>query len=166
LQGLHSEGTDYVGFLFFGLILVDGAPYVIEYNCRLGDPETQAVLPRIENDFVELLKSCVADTLKADQLKISENTTVCTILASEGYPGSYEKGKEVHIQNQNRNIILAHAGTARKNGQLITSGGRVMGSIGLDISPKRAKMKSQKGAASVQFKGKYFRSDIGSDLGI
>ncbi|HKK63435.1 MAG TPA: phosphoribosylamine--glycine ligase [Bacteroidales bacterium] len=166
LNGLIEEGITYSGFLFLGLILVDEEPFVIEYNCRLGDPETQVVLPRIDSDLVELLRACATNNLAESQIKVSSKTAVCTVLASEGYPVNYEKGKEIRIQRPDSDTIYAHAGTVKKNGKLLTSGGRVLGCIGLNENPTGAKNKSQIAAASVQFEGKYYRSDIGSDLNI
>jgi phosphoribosylamine--glycine ligase len=158
--------VSYSGFLFLGLILVGDDPFVIEYNCRLGDPETQVVLPRIESDFVEMLNACADNKLHNYELKVSEKAAVCTVLASEGYPVDYDKGKEIKNLEPASDTIYAHAGTDKKNGKLFTSGGRVLGCIALDENPKQAKNKSQIAAASVQFEGKYFRSDIGSDLNI
>lgn len=166
LKGLEVDDTPYSGFLFFGLILVENDPFVIEYNCRLGDPETQVVLPRIQSDFVELLKACATNQMDNADIRISEESAVCTILASDGYPVEYEKGKEIRLPKEESNTIYAHAGTKKENGRLLTSGGRVMGVIGMHPNPKEAKLRSQKGAVQVQFEGKYFRSDIGSDLGI
>lgn len=166
LKGLESDGTPYSGFLFFGLILVEDEPFVIEYNCRLGDPETQVVLPRIQSDFVDLLKACATNQMDNADIRISEESAVCTILASDGYPVAYEKGKEIRLPKEPSTAIYAHAGTKKVNSQLLTAGGRVLGSIGLHQNPKEAKLRSQKGAVRVQFEGKYFRSDIGSDLGL
>jgi len=166
LKGLEIEGAPYSGFLFLGLILVNNEPFVIEYNCRLGDPETQVVLPRIQGDFVNLLKSSATQNLAGSKIEISSESAVCTILASEGYPVAYEKGKEIRLPEDSSIAIFAHAGTKKEGSRLFTSGGRVMGSIGLHQDPKEAKLRSQKGAMQVQFEGKYFRSDIGFDLGI
>ena len=166
LKGLEIEGTPYSGFLFLGLILVNNEPFVIEYNCRLGDPETQVVLPRIQGDFVKLLKSSATQNMTASKIEMASESAVCTILASKGYPVAYEKGKEIRFPEDPSTVIFAHAGTKRESGRLFTSGGRVLGSIGLHKDPKEAKLRSQKGATQVQFEGKYFRSDIGFDLGI
>lgn len=167
LTGMREAGTPFSGFLFFGLILVEGEPFVIEYNVRLGDPETQVVLPRIESDFVDLLIATAEGNLQEKNINISKEAAVCTVLASEGYPLKYEKGMRIRLPNEkSESVLFAHAGTKRENNHLLTAGGRVMGCIGLHKNLKTAKLKSQNGAAQVQFKGKYFRSDIGSDLGV
>jgi phosphoribosylamine--glycine ligase len=166
LNGLASEGISYSGFLFFGLMLSNEEPFVIEYNCRLGDPETQVVLPRIENDFIDLLEMSTSGNIGSAEMKISPKTAFCTILASDGYPKSYEKGKEMNMPSEMVDVILAHAGTLRKDGSLFTSGGRVIGAIGLHMAPKKAKELSQNATKEIQFDGKYYRSDIGFDLNI
>ena len=166
LNGLASEGISYSGFLFFGLMLSNEEPYVIEYNCRLGDPETQVVLPRIENDLIDLLEISTSGNIGSAKMKISPKTAFCTILASDGYPESYEKGKEMNLPSEMLNVILAHAGTRRKDGRLFTSGGRVIGTVGLQVDAKKAKELSQKAAEAIQFDGKYYRCDIGFDLNI
>lgn len=166
LNGLASEGIRYTGFLFFGLMLSNGDPYVIEYNCRLGDPETQVVLPRIENDFIELLEKCSSGEIGSAKIHISPKTAFCTILASGGYPESYEKGKQISLPSEMSDVILAHAGTRREDGSLFTSGGRVIGVVGQQDTAKKAKELSQKAAEVIQFDRKYYRSDIGFDLNL
>lgn len=164
VEGLLARGIDYRGFIFLGLINVDGEPMVIEYNVRMGDPETEVVMLRIESDLVPLLVAAARGDLGDMPLEIDPRTAVTVMLVSGGYPGAYPKGKEITGAEDVRGSILFHAGTAVKDGRLVTSGGRViaLSSYGADI-PSALEC-SFRAAATVGFDGKYFRRDIGRDL--
>lgn len=165
MEGLKAEGIRYRGFIFFGLMNVQGDPYVIEYNCRLGDPETESVLPRIRNDFVALLKSAADGTLDRITLETDPVTYASVMLVSAGYPDKYEKGKRISGLDRVAGSLLFHAGTAfDSEGQVITSGGRVISvtSPGADLN--EALGLSYANAPVITFDGKYYRSDIGFDL--
>ena len=166
IKGLEDKEIPYTGFLFFGLIEVEGDPYVIEYNCRMGDPETQVVLPRLENDLLELMRDCADFKLGSHTINISEETLVCTTIASGGYPEVYQKGKEITgIEDaESNNSLIFHAGTSLENGKLLTNGGRVLSAVGKGKSIKEAKEASLKAVEKINFDKKYFRSDIGFDL--
>jgi len=165
LQGLRSEHIQYVGFIFFGLINVNDEPYVIEYNARLGDPEAQVILPRIQSDFLSLLMDCANGKLSEASMSIDQRCASTIVMASEGYPGSYKKG--MHIETaleENDHQILFHAGTRRQNGFLLTNGGRVLAATGLGINMENALSNSYALADHVEWQGKYLRRDIGKDI--
>ena len=165
LQGLKSEGIKYVGFIFIGLMNIKGEPYVIEYNVRMGDPETEVVLPRIQSDFLALLASAGKGTLQDMEMKISPQVAVTTVLVSGGYPEEYEKGKVITGTQKVEDVFVYHAGTTlNENTEIVTNGGRVMVLTGVANSLENAVHKSQRAAQAVQFEGKYFRHDIGMDL--
>jgi phosphoribosylamine--glycine ligase len=164
LQALRAKNIAYVGFLFIGLMKVGNEPYVIEFNCRMGDPETQVVFPRIENDLVELLLATATQKLDEIELKMKPETAVTTIVVSAGYPETYETGKEIKNLEQIENALIFHAGTKQENGKLLTNGGRVMALTALAENLPNAIQKSQKAAQCVSFENKYFRKDIGQDL--
>lgn len=165
LSGLQAEGIRYVGFIFIGLMNVKGEPYVIEYNARMGDPETEVVLPRIQSDFVTLLLAAADQKLAESDLLISPQTAVTTVLVSGGYPEAYEKGKKIAELERIEDVLVFHAGTASNgNGEVLSNGGRVLTLTALANSLEGAVNKSQKAAATVQFEGKYYRKDIGLDL--
>lgn len=164
LQALQKRNISYVGFLFIGLMKVGNEPYVIEFNCRMGDPETQVVFPRIENDLVELLLATATQKLDTIELKIRPETAVTTIVVSAGYPETYEIGKEIKHLEKVENALIFHAGTKIENNQLLTNGGRVMAFTALAKTLPEAIEKSQKAAECVSFENKYFRRDIGKDL--
>lgn len=165
LHGLNSEGIKYVGFIFIGLMNIKGEPYVIEYNVRMGDPETEVVLPRIQSDFAMLMASTAKGTLSDFDIKISPQVAVTTVLVSGGYPGDYEKGKVITGSEKVEDVQLFHAGTTfNGNTEVVTNGGRVMAMTGMANSLENAVHKSQRAAQVIQYEGKYFRHDIGMDL--
>ncbi|TAE35801.1 MAG: phosphoribosylamine--glycine ligase [Runella slithyformis] len=165
LAGLQAEGIAYVGFIFVGLMNVKGEPYVIEYNARMGDPETEVVLPRIQSDFVELMLAATEQKLDQTELVVSSQTAVATVVVSGGYPEDYEKGKKIENLEKIDDVAVFHAGTAHDQaGNVLTSGGRVLVMTALANSLERAVSRSQKAASTVSFEGKYYRKDIGLDL--
>jgi len=165
LLGLKTEGIKYVGFIFIGLMNIKGEPFVIEYNVRMGDPETEVVLPRIQSDFAMMMASTAKGTLNDFDLKISPQIAVTTVLVSGGYPGDYEKGKVITGNDKVEDVFLYHAGTTfNGNTEVVTNGGRVMVLTGVANSLENAVHKSQRAAQLIQYEGKYFRHDIGMDL--
>ena len=163
IEGLQKEKIPFTGFLFFGLINVSGDPYVIEYNVRMGDPETQVVLPRIKTDFLELLIATADGNLIDTEIEYERYSTATVVCASEGYPEEYTKGVEIE-EGKPSGVVTFHAGTKVVDDKLVTSGGRVLAVTGLGKNLGEAISKSIKGAEDVRFNGKYFRSDIGRDL--
>jgi phosphoribosylamine---glycine ligase len=164
IKGIWEEKLNYKGFVFFGLILVEGEPYVIEYNCRLGDPETEVIIPRLQSDLVELLLAAWKGTLSITSVNIDSRSAVAIVLASGGYPGVFEKGKIVKGLDHVDSSRIYHAGTSIYDGSVITSGGRVMAITSMGSTLARALEKSLVNAETIQFEGKYFRRDIGKDL--
>jgi phosphoribosylamine--glycine ligase len=165
LDGLKAEGIRYVGFIFVGLMNVGGEPYVIEYNARMGDPETEVVLPRIESDLVVLLRAAAEGKLAYINFAVSNKTAVTTVVVAGGYPGEYAKGYPMQVPGQQNYTTLFHAGTRLDDdGQVLTNGGRVLAVTALGTTLDEARQRSQAGAEAVQFEGKYFRRDIGLDL--
>ena len=164
INGLKFDGVDFQGFIFLGLIKVEDDPYVIEYNVRMGDPETEVVFPRIKSDMVGLLKAVSDGTLKDYKLEVAEETAATVMLVSGGYPGSYEKGKTITGEAGVEDSILFHAGTKPQLEETVTSGGRVIAVSSLGRDMKEALQKSYSNAEKVQFEGKYYRKDIGFDL--
>lgn len=164
MQGLARDGIIYKGFVFFGLINVDGDPYVIEYNARMGDPESEVVIPRIKSDLFELLEGVAAGNLSKRNLEIDERFVTTVMLASGGYPGHYEKGKRIAGAEKTRGCVVFHAGTQRSGKRIVTSGGRVIAVSSYGTTMKRALSGSYRNARVISFAGKYFRSDIGFDL--
>lgn len=164
INGLRSEKINYKGFVFFGLIVVGNDPYVIEYNCRLGDPETEVIIPRLQTDLVELLLAAWNGTLSSSVVTVDGRSAVTIMLASGGYPGSFEKGKTVKGLDHVDGSRIYHAGTSIYDGTVITSGGRVMAVTSMGSTMHRALEKSLINAETIQFEGKYYRKDIGKDL--
>ena len=164
IKGLIEEKIDYKGFIFIGLINVNGDPYVIEYNARMGDPETQVVLPRIKNDFLEILLSIENQDLDNLELKIDTNHFANIVLASKGYPSSYKKGFKISGLDDVKDSLIFHAGTSLNENKVITNGGRVLSVVSSSSSFKKAIEKSYKSIEKIGFTGKTFRKDIGFDL--
>ncbi len=164
VDGIAKEGMDYHGFIFFGLIKVGDEPYVIEYNVRMGDPETEVVIPRIKSDLIDLLEGTANSTLDKVNLEIDPNTATTVMMVAGGYPEKYEKGHTIHLDASQIDAIIFHAGTAFKDGELVTNGGRVMAITGLGKDLKEALSNSYEGVRKVRWEGKNFRSDIGFDL--
>lgn len=166
INGLHQEGLVYKGFVFFGLINVAGEPYVIEYNCRMGDPETEVVMPRLKTDLVDLFNRLNNGALAEAEVEIDERSAATVMAVSGGYPGDYEKGKPIHIPSQvPEGTFLYHAGTSmRETGELVTSGGRVITATALAPTIQEAAAKAKKLIAQVQFEGAYYRKDIGYEF--
>ncbi len=164
LAGLKKEGIPYQGFIFIGLMNHEGEPYVIEYNARMGDPETEVVLPRIESDFLSLLLATARGTLNEEKIQISEQFAVTTMVVAGGYPEDYRKGDLISGLDQVTDALVFQAGTREENGQILTSGGRVIALTATSNTLEKAIQKSQKAAQSVQFEGKNFRRDIGLDI--
>ena len=164
VEGIKNENIDYKGFIFIGLINVNNEPYVIEYNVRMGDPETQVVLSRLKNDFLDLLISCDNQTLDELEFEVDSNYFVNIVLASGGYPEKYEKGKVISGIESVEGSVIFHAGTLKKNDEVYTNGGRVLSVVSTAPNLKEALKKSYKTISKIQFQGKTFRKDIGFDL--
>lgn len=164
IEGLQQDGIPYKGFIFFGLINVDGNPMVIEYNVRMGDPEAEVVLPRIKTDFVELLQATAENKLKRIKIEFDDRTCTTVMLVSGGYPGAYEKGKTITGFEKVHDSIVFHAGTKEKDNNVVTNGGRVIAVSSFGNDMKSALQTSYKNAALIDFEGKNYRKDIGFDL--
>ncbi|HDZ40377.1 MAG TPA: phosphoribosylamine--glycine ligase [Bacteroidetes bacterium] len=164
LSGLKNEGIRYKGFIFFGLMNVNGDPYVIEYNVRMGDPEAEVIIPRIKSDLVDLLLGVTETNLRDRKMEISGDTVSTVMLVSGGYPGSYEKGKEILNMEKTSGSLIFHAGTRREGSRVVSSGGRVLAISSFGSDMDEALRKSYANAGIIDFQGKYFRKDIGFDL--
>lgn len=164
VDAMRAEGREFKGVIFFGLMITKDGPRVLEYNARFGDPETQVVLPRMQNDIVDVFDACIDGTLDKIELKFNDKSAVCVILASDGYPVKYEKGKEItgldYFKDKTDEFCF-HAGTKQENGKILTNGGRVLGITALADTVEDARKKAYAAAENVEFSNKYMRTDIG-----
>ena len=161
VNGLSQEGLVYQGFIFFGLIKVDNEPWVIEYNCRMGDPETEVVMPRLKSDLVALLQTLPSQTLHTQSCEHHPEAAATVMLVSAGYPGAYAKGLPIQGATNSKDVYIYHAGTAMQHDALVTNGGRVMALTAMAPSLNEALQHAKQKAEIIQFDGKYFRRDIG-----
>jgi phosphoribosylamine--glycine ligase len=166
IKGLHKEALVYKGFVFIGLMNVNGEPFVIEYNCRMGDPETEVVMPRLKNDLVELLGSVYEGTLEEMQIDFDERKVATTMAVSGGYPGDYEKGFSIEglSSTEDDEVIIFHAGTKLQGDEILTNGGRVLAVTAYGNSINDAAEKSRKALEKINFEGIYYRTDIGFEF--
>ncbi|MFT7085722.1 MAG: phosphoribosylamine--glycine ligase [Vicingaceae bacterium] len=164
VNGLNKEKIDYKGFLFIGLMIVDNEPFVIEYNVRMGDPETEVVMPRIKSDLVEHLIACADGKLNTSEVEFEKNAATTVMLVAQGYPEAYEKGKEMTGFDYLGDCLAFHAGTKELDGKVLTDGGRILAISALGENFKDALEKSFRNADRILYEGKYYRKDIGFDL--
>jgi phosphoribosylamine--glycine ligase len=166
IAGLYKEEIEYTGFVFFGLISVNGEPYVIEYNCRMGDPETEVVIPRLETDIVGLFVAATQKELDTVKLRTDPRTAVTIMAVSKGYPGSYEKGFEIHgLKKENdKDSFVFHAGTKESDGKIVTNGGRVLCATSYGENIREAAENSILMLEDIDFEGIYYRTDIGYEF--
>ncbi|MCX8082590.1 MAG: phosphoribosylamine--glycine ligase [bacterium] len=163
ITGFQKENIDYRGVLYFGLMLTENGPYVLEYNVRFGDPETQVILPRLESNLIEIMEAVTEQSLRRCCIRWSDKKSLCVVLASSGYPGKYATDKEIkNIENiEAKDVILFHAGTKRENGKILTSGGRVIAITSTGNTFEEIRRKVYEAANTIDFEGKHFRKDIG-----
>ena len=164
VEGLRKDGVDYRGFIFFGLMNDEGEPYVIEYNVRMGDPETEVVIPRLKTDILDLFEAAARGTLADCHFELDERYCTTVMLVAGGYPGSYEKGNVIHGISEVNDSILFHAGTKRVDGEAVTNGGRVMAVSSFGEKMEDALQQSYENVSKISFKEMYYRRDIGQDL--
>ena len=167
VDAMRAEGREFKGIIFFGLMLTEEGPKVLEYNARFGDPETQVVLPRMKNDIIDVFEACIDGTLDKTDLDFEDNAAVCVVLASEGYPEKYEKGYEIHgLDNfkDKDSYFVFHAGTKTENGKIVTNGGRVLGVTATGTDLKTARANAYEAATWIEFENKYMRRDIGKAI--
>lgn len=164
VQGIRSEGMDYVGFIFFGLMISDGHPFVIEYNCRMGDPETEVVIPRLKSDLLSLLDGAARGEISEQDVQMDSRAAATVMLVSGGYPEHYETGKTIQLPAETHDTIFFHAGTQMKEGVLTTSGGRVLAITSLSNGLQSALNASYREIEKIAFEGLYCRKDIGKDV--
>lgn len=160
LQGTIKEGIDYKGIIFIGIMIKDGKSKVIEFNCRLGDPETQVVLPRMENDLIDVIEACIDGRLDDIKLEWSDESAVCVVLASGGYPGNYEKGKSITGLEDINDSLVFHAGTKLSGSEVLTNGGRVLNVVVKDESIVSARQKAYEDISKIKYDQMMFRTDI------
>jgi phosphoribosylamine--glycine ligase len=164
VKGLKSEGISYKGFIFFGLINVKGDPYVIEYNCRMGDPETEVVIPRLKSDILDLFEGVATNTLSERDIQFTDKSAATVMMVSGGYPEDYEKGKSIYGLNTIAESIVFHAGTSADGPSILSSGGRVLAVTSYGKNIETAVEKSYESISKIKFEGAYFRKDIGQDV--
>ncbi|HLW39149.1 MAG TPA: phosphoribosylamine--glycine ligase [Brumimicrobium sp.] len=164
IKGLQEDGIDYKGFIFIGLINVNGEPYVIEYNCRLGDPETEVILPRLRSDLLDLLDGVATQTLSERDVELDPRTAVTVVMVSGGYPEEYQKGKRIYGLNGLTNSIVFHAGTVSDGPAILTSGGRVLAVTAMGKDVESARDGVYENIKNIEFDKAYYRKDIGKDL--
>ncbi|MEE3468283.1 MAG: phosphoribosylamine--glycine ligase, partial [Eubacterium sp.] len=167
MDAMKKEGRDFTGILFVGLILTEAGPKVLEYNARFGDPEAQVVLPRMKNDIIDVMEACIDGKLDTIDLQFEDNAAVCVVLASDGYPEHYEKGKEIRgLENfeDKEGYYVFHAGTKKEGDKILTNGGRVLGVTALGDTLKEARANAYRATDWIDFDNKYMRHDIGKAL--
>ncbi|MCI8327866.1 MAG: phosphoribosylamine--glycine ligase, partial [Lachnospiraceae bacterium] len=167
VDAMAKEGRPFQGVIFFGLMLTEEGPKVLEYNARFGDPEAQVVLPRMKNDIIDVMEACVEGRLDEIDLQFEDNAAVCVVLASDGYPLAYEKGKEIkglERFDREEGYYCFHAGTALKDGRIVTNGGRVLGITAKGADLKEARSNAYAATDWVEFSNKYMRTDIGKAI--
>lgn len=164
IKGLKADGIKYNGFIFIGLINVNGEPYVIEYNCRMGDPETEVVMPRLRSDLLDLFDGVASETLSERDVEIDPRTAVAVMMVSGGYPDEYKKGKTIYGLNAQTDSLIFHAGTASDGPAVVTAGGRVLAVTSYGKNVEDACRKTYETLENIEFEGAYYRKDIGKDL--